>query len=278
LYGGLSAKLLGIPCVWYFHDLIERQRFAGSVGFAWQILSRLLSNRIVADSRAALAGLSSDHRGIVIHPGAEEVNEPQSPARIPLRRRLSLPINTILVGSLGRIAYVKGLDIFLEAAHMVVSQNQDIHFVIFGGTLFGEEDYKGALDREVNQFDLASHWHWMGYDEFAKEYLAELDFVVTPSRREAFGLAVVEAGLAGKAVIASAVGGIPEIIEDARTGVLVPPGDPPLLANAILDLAGRPDYARALGAQAKIRTGSMFVASRYIKDFLAFYNTLNRTV
>lgn len=275
IYGGMAARSLKIPCVWYFHDLVETHRLFGFFTIIWRILAYIFPNWIVADSQAVLKNLSPGSHGKVIYPGVSDIDEKTCKAIPSLLNRLDLPDTSILVGSLGRIAYVKGLDVLIEAAQIVVQQNQNIHFILFGGALFGEDNYKTKLEEKVKQFGLTEHWHWMGYDEFAKEYLKECDFIVFPSRREAFGLACVEAGLAGKAVIAASVGGIPEIIENGKTGILVQPQNSQKLAIAIIELANDPEFVALLGKNAKIRMKKLFNIKRYIQDFLEFYETIN---
>jgi glycosyltransferase involved in cell wall biosynthesis len=275
IYGGMVARALKIPCVWYFHDLIEPSRLAGLITFIWRILASVLPKRIVADSRAVLIPLSSNLKGRVIYPCAPDMKDKESKNLVPLYQRLSVLERSILVGTLGRITYVKGLDTLIEAARLVISKNRDVHFVIFGGALFGEENYKLKLEKKVEDSGLTKNWHWMGYDELAKEYLRELDFVVFPSRREAFGLTLVEAGDSGKAAIGTMVGGIPEIIENGKTGILVPSENHQALAEAILELVNNPEFAVSLGIQARLRVEKLFNEKRYLAEFLELYKNLN---
>jgi glycosyltransferase involved in cell wall biosynthesis len=274
IYGGIAARILRIRCVWYFHDLVEPHRLAGSVAQIWRVLGVILPDQIICVSEAVRQSISSKSNGKVIYSCVQGIKEVENKKVFPLHKKLGLHDYSILVGTLGRIAYVKGLDILIEAASLVVSENQDVHFVIFGGALFGEENYKMKLERQVENIGLSKNWHWMGYDELAKEYLRELDFVVFPSRREAFGLTLVEAGLSGKATIATRVGGIPEIIEDGKTGILVPPEDIQQLALAILELIKKPKYAASLGQKAKDKVKKVFNEERYITEFMEFYEGL----
>jgi len=275
IYGGIAARALKIPSIWYFHDLVEPGRLAGLIALIWRILVSILPMRVVADSYAVLKPLSSSLKGRVIYPCAPDMKDNKSKDLIPLYQRLSIPEHSILTGTLGRITYVKGLDTLIEAARLVISKNIDVHFVIFGGALFGEENYKMKLEKKVEDSGLTNNWHWMGYDELAKEYLQEMDFVVFPSRREAFGLTLVEAGYSGKAAIGSKVGGIPEIIENGKTGILVGVEDHRELADAILELVNNPEYAVALGVQARLRVEKLFNEKRYLNEFLGLYSDLD---
>jgi len=275
IYGALAAKRLKVSCVWHFHDLMETNRFCGLINWVWSKLVQSLPTWIVADSKAVLDHVDSGKKGIVIYPGVDfpSLLPKETPA---LLDRLRLSGKPILVGSLGRITYAKGLDILIQAAAMVVQLRPEIHFVIFGGTFFGEENYKIELDQMVLRAGLSDHWHWMGYEKYAKEYLHELDLVVFPSRREAFGLSACEAGLAGKVVIATSVGGIPEIIENGLTGVLVPPGNAKKLAESILYLVDHPVEAKLMGDNARERIRNQFNLQRLKDEFLKFYRQVQK--
>ncbi len=275
LYGGAAARKLNIRCIWYFHDLVEKRRLAGIIAVVWHIFACLLSSHIVADSNAVLQNLSPNSPGIVIYPGIMETKRKGHKKVTPLHERLGLPVHSTLVGSLGRITFVKGLDILIDAAQMVVTKNQNVHFIIFGGALFGEERYEKKLVEKVYQLGLSNNWHWMGYEEYVREYLEQLDFVVFPSRREAFGLSLAEAGLSGKAVIASSVGGIPEVVEDGITGILIPPENSQKLALAIEEMVNNRGLATFLGGNARIRIKTIFSNSRYIDEFLKLYKTFS---
>lgn len=272
--GGLAARSLKISCVWYFHDLVETHRLAGFIGFIWRMLAAILPNWIIAVSHAVLNSLSTTPRRKVIYAGVLDTSKIENKTVPSLSKSLDLPDSSNLVGFLGRIAYTKGLEYLIEAAHLVVEQNHFIHFVIFGGVALGEENYKAKLDKSIEQLELINNWHWMGHVDYVKEYLKELDFFVFPSRREAFGLAVVEAGLSGKAVIASSVGGIPEIIENGSTGIIVTPEDAGQLASAIMKLVNNPKLAIVMGKNARIRVSTLFNNTRYRDEFLEFYRTV----
>ncbi len=273
LYGGAAARKLNIRCIWYFHDLVEKHRLAGIIAMVWHILARSLSTHIVADSNAVLQNLSPNSSGIVIYPGVMETKRKGHKKITPLHDRLGLPVHSTLVGSLGRITFVKGLDILIDAAQMVVTKNQNVHFIIFGEALFGEEGYEKKLVEKVYQLGLSNNWHWMGYEEYVREYLEQMDFVVFPSRREAFGLSLAEAGLSGKAVIASSVGGIPEVVEEGITGILIPPENSKILALAIEEMVSNRGLATFLGGNARTRIKTNFSNSRYIDEFLKLYKT-----
>jgi glycosyltransferase involved in cell wall biosynthesis len=268
LYGGLAARLAGVPCIWYFHDLIETDRLRGSLARVWRWLARGLATQVVGVSQAVIDALALGPRASVIYTGLH------LPDRVPLpdlRAKLGLTPDAKLVGYIGRIGYVKALDVLVKAAQRVVEAQPTTHFVLFGEAMFGEQQVKRDLMALVDQVQLTNHWHWLGYDPQATARLPELDVLVLPSRREALPLVLLEAGMMGKAVVASRVGGIPEIVVDNETGLLVSPENPGELAAAIMRLLCDPLLAVAMGRRAKQRIVTQFDPARYYSEFLALY-------
>jgi len=116
--------------------------------------------------------------------------------------------------------------------------------------------------------------HLLGERQDVPDCLAAMDLFVLPSLNEGMGRALVEAMAAGRPVIASNVGGIPAIVEDRRTGLLVPPGDVVALAAAIDELLRRPDVAQALGTAASESIGARFGAQAMVQAVEAVYETV----
>lgn len=277
IYGGLAARLTNIPCVWYLHDLVETKRLLGIVAFIWRLLARLLATRVVADSRAAASGLSIGSGCSVIYAGISDQQTGQingASGDVAFRSKLGLRDDAILVGYVGRISYVKGLDNLIRAAKQVTAVNDRAHFLIIGEGLGGESEYKAYLAAMVDRGKLRPHWHWLGYDAQASLRMAELDLLVLPSRRECFGLVLQEAGLAGKAVVATRIGGIPEVVVDGETGILVEPDNPEELARALVHLIDNPAEAREMGRKARQRITSLFSLPRYYEEFDRLYHSL----
>lgn len=271
IYGGLAARWMGMPCVWNFHDLVETRRFAGATTLVWRTLAGLLAARVVGDSEAVVRALSIGSRGLAIYPGYQERGADNS---IDLRDLFRLPVDSKLVGYVGRIAYVKGLDVLVEAAHQVVKAEPRCHFLVFGEALFGEVGYKRQVAKMVDRWQLYKNWHWVGYDSAVAGRIPGLDLLVLPSRRESFGLVLLEAAVASKAAVVTRVGGIPEIIVDGETGIVVTPEAPLELASAILKLIQSPELAEQMGRRANQRVKRYFTSERYFTQYLRLYDSL----
>ena len=117
--------------------------------------------------------------------------------------------------------------------------------------LVGSGEGETAVREAAKQAGVAERVHFLGWRSDVPRILQALDLYVQPSVSEAFGLTVVEAAAAGLPIVASDVGGIPEIIEHGVNGLLVPPGDAQALADAIQQLIDDPQRARQLGEAAR---------------------------
>jgi len=139
--------------------------------------------------------------------------------------------------AVGRFVTQKGLDVLVDAFAVLRTTLPNASLM-----LVGDGPLRAALEAQIRAYHLEDRVQLLGFRRDVPELLARADIVVVPSRWEGFGLAALEASAAGLPVIASAVGGLREVVLDHETGVLVPPEEPGILAEAMRDLAG--DHAR----------------------------------
>ena len=146
----------------------------------------------------------------------------------------------------GRLAPQKGVATLVQAAARLRSATAQV-------LLVGDGPDRPALESEIDRFGLHGRVHVTGFvaHQQVPAVLAQTDVFVMPSVYEELGSALVEAQWAGVPVVATRVGGIPDVVDDGVTGVLVPPGDPAALARAVDDLLGHPDRARALAVEGR---------------------------
>ncbi len=195
---------------------------------------------------------------------------------VDLHDRLGLSKDVRLIGFVGRIAYVKGLDLLAQAAKKVVAADPNTHFVIIGEALFNEMAYKETLIGLIDHLALGDHWHMTGYLQQVSALIAQMDVLVLPSRREALPLVLLEAAKVCTPVVASRVGGIPEVVLDGETGRLVSVGDVEGLARALLELLGDDALRRQFGENSERHVAEYFNQDRYFGDFVALYHRLAR--
>jgi glycosyltransferase involved in cell wall biosynthesis len=168
-----------------------------------------------------------------------------------------------IVLTVARLDEVKGHRFLLEAARLV----PEATFV-----LAGEGPERAALEAQALGLGVADHVCFMGHQADVPSLLASCDVVVLPSLAESSSLTLLEAMAARKPVIATRVGGIPEIVEDGQTGLLVPPSDPPALAAAIRSLLVDPDRAERLASAGRARVQRDFTLEAMVRGVAAVYD------
>ena len=150
------------------------------------------------------------------------------------RQELGIDSKHLLLGIVGPVSPHKGIEEFIRAAKIISQQIEDVMFLVVGP----ERPHAFAMEMRhlAEQLNLQNQIIFTGFRTDIPEVMAGLDILITPSRVEAFGRVILEAMAAGTPVIASQVGGIPEIIDNPSIGVLVPPESIDKLAAAVLNL------------------------------------------
>lgn len=198
----------------------------------------------------------------------KKLNPTQQLTIFSLKKELGLEADTILVGNIGLFWPVKGQEFLIRAMARIEEKKRKnpIHIVLVGR---GEnEDRLRSLAQEL---DIREKIHFLGWRKDIPNILQALDIYVQPSLSEGLPLAVVEACAAGLPIIASNVGGIPEIIRDNIDGLLVPPANEQAIAEAIVKLLSNPDLATRLAQQAQKRAFSEFSAEAMTTKYVDLY-------
>jgi L-malate glycosyltransferase len=177
-----------------------------------------------------------------------------------------------LIATVGNIRRVKGHDVFIRAAAIVVDQFPKARFRIAGAVL--EPDFFTELQELVLGLNLANHFHFDGVVKNLRQYLAAADIFVLPSRSEGFSNAIVEAMAASLPVVATDVGGSREAVQDGVSGFLVPSDDPQALAAAILRLLSDPAQAQAMGVEGRSLAAANFTTEAMMSAITSAYGNL----
>jgi len=172
------------------------------------------------------------------------------------------------IGTIAELHPTKGLDTLIEAFSRLIRSHPSAVLVIMGD---GEE--WNRLHKLIQIHDLAGRVALPGFVADAAAHLSALDIFALPSRSEALGYALLEAGQASLPAAASAVGGIPEILEDGATGLLVPPGDARALEEALARLLLSPEARERLGTALHARVRAEFSKSAMAEKTLALYSS-----
>ncbi len=192
-----------------------------------------------------------------------------------LLRPAAIPPGVPVIGTIGRLADVKCQDVLLRAFAEVRRIILDAHLLILGdGPLMSK------LVQLAEQLGIRSGVHFLGYQEEAWRYLYIMDVFALTSRSEGMPQAVLEASIAGLPIVATRVGGLPEVIEDGRTGILVEPHDPATLSRALIQLLLQKEKAREMGQAARRLVESRFhirrMAQVYHQHFIEILGLRSR--
>jgi len=214
-------------------------------------------SRIIAVSHAVAAALKKQNlfdprRIITIHNGIDTQRFSQTPGDRTRPAYLEKVNAPLLVGMVGHLAPIKGQEEFIRAAAIVASRRSEVAFIVAGEDKSRTGEHRAAITNLIGQLGMDGHIHLLGWIDEVTKLLRALDLLVSPSRSEPFGLAIVEAMASGVPVIASASEGSSEIVDDQVTGRLFPIGDVETLARIICDLLADEQERKRLSGNAKV--------------------------
>lgn len=182
-----------------------------------------------------------------------------------LRARLGLSPDAPLVGAVGRLVPVKDLATLLEA----VARLDRVHLAVVG-----DGESRAGLEAQAAALGLGARVHFTGWVPDVAAVYSDLDVVALTSRNEGTPASLIEAGASGRPVVATRVGGVPLVVDDGVTGLLVAPGRAGEVAAAIGRLLAAPDLRRSLGAAARARVAGRFGQERLVRDVRTLYREL----
>lgn len=266
MVGGLAARRARRPVVTHVRDIVHTP-FATTAGA--QAL-RMLSDAFIVASQATRAVVTVSRPVYVVYDGLPSAALERPPA--PPRGHAAEP----QVGMVAQLSPWKGHDQLVRAAPLVLARHPRARFTLCGGD-WGQAPlmaYRRQLEALIAELHVEGRVVLAGARSDIPAWLEELDvFVHPPTAPDPFPGALLEACAAGCPVVATRTGGIPEAVTDGVSALLVAPGDPARLAEAILELLADRDRAAALGREAR-RAAGRFTMRRTVEEVEAVYETL----
>jgi len=278
--GRVAARLARVPVVVHtYHGHVFRGYFSPPTTRVFLAIERRLArhtDRLVAVSPAV--------RDELLHLG---IGTPGTLVAVPLgldlqpfvdcerlrgslRTELALAPDTPLVGIVARLVPIKAHEVFLAAMARVLREVATTRFLVVG-----DGELRPSLERQAAALGLAGHLRFLGWRRDLDRLYADLDVAVLCSRNEGAPVSLIEAMAAGCPVVATRVGGVPDLVEDGVVGRLVPPDDPGALADAVVSvLCAPPARRRAMGAAGRSRAVPAFAAERLVADIDGLYTEL----
>lgn len=233
-------------------------------------------DRVIAVSEAAgefLARVKGyPRRKVVIVPNGRDLSVfTPGRDRDEARKELGVDRGTPLVGVVGRLETQKGHTYLLEAWPQLVAEFPDARLLVVGDGRLRE-----ALDAQARGLGVAGSVVFTGFRADVPRLLDAVDIVALPSLYEGMPLTAIEAAAMGRPVVATAVDGTPEVVDDGVTGLLVPPADPTALARALRALLRDPERARAMGGAGRRRALERFDLARHVEATARVYREMVR--
>ncbi len=273
----LVAKTMQLPFIWHIHARLEVIYPRLTMQQKEQAISLIheLSTRVITCSQflsQPFRNMHMDKKVVTIANGIDTKKFAPLPnkRRMALRKRWHWEETDIVVGMLGRITPQKRLEDFIEAAGVAKARCPSLKFVATGSC--ASKQYRLSLQRRNRK-----NGYPVVFTDFCTDIpslLNALDIAVLTSMHDAFPLSILEAMACGKPVIATASGGIPEIVTPGVTGILVPAGDTKAIADAITHLAKHPLEVKKMGNQARKKAIRHFDISLTVKKLEKLYGRI----
>lgn len=276
LLGRLAARLTGVPKIVHsFHGIVFAEYFSRWKSRLFEWLERLIGHRtdcihtittalkdellsrsIAPPERLRMLPIGIDlrpFRDLSFHRGA-------------LRRRLGIDDNTLLIGTVARLVPIKALDCLLGAFHTVLRKHSEAVLI-----LAGDGESRSFLEEMVKQMGIEKSVRFLGFQRELEPIYSDLDLFVLTSLSEGCPVAILEAMASGVPVIASAVGGVPDLVRDMETGLLFPPRDVAKLETLMLELIDNPQKRQTLARKAKVHVVENFARDMSLSRFEKLY-------
>ena len=281
LRAGIVASLAAVgtnrTVIWHVHDILPRHPLSAAIRFfAWSSRRTKIIAVSNATAKAFAGSLPFRDRMHVIHNGTDLSAFPyKNSDSSSFRKSVGIPQDAFLICAVGQICARKGLLELLQAFEEIHGAVPQMHLAIAGKVVFvHEEKYFESLLRAVGDPEIAGRVHFLGELRDPSSLLQAADLLVLNSREEPFGLVLVEAMSSGTPVLATRVGGIPEIVEDAQNGWLVDKSDTIGLSRKILELSQNKDLLEKAAQFARSETCPQFSLERFQHHLHKFYSEI----
>lgn len=264
--GRIAAFLAKCPSVYTVHNFMPKSAMTGGKFIILKLIEQILAmctGRIITVSQA-LKDEMTDKMAItgdlikVVRNGAIPLIKS---AEADIRTQWGIPKDCVLVGCIARLVQSKGIKYLIDAMPPLLTIKPDVMLLIAGDGPILE-----ALKRQARDLSLEDKVIFTGFIDNVADYLGAFDIFVLPSLKEGLGISIIEAMMAGKPVIASRTGGIPEIVRDKVTGYLIEPGNSNDIKEALLEMIQNPELMRIYSENGRKHAAENFGIQKMLDD------------
>ncbi len=259
--GAFVSALNRKPLVHHQRDILSTEHFSPTnlrllVGLANRFATRVIANSKATQAAFVAAGGNAAKVDVVYNGFDAAKYGCSEDERQAMRRSLNLRDDQFVVGHFSRLSPWKGQHVLIEALQQCPDT---VVALLVGDALFGEDDYAESLHQQVKALDLEDRVHFLGFRSEIPQLMTACDVVAhTSTAPEPFGRVIIEAMLCGKPAIAAAAGGAVELVEHAKTGWLLTPGDCQALSHCLREIVGDRAHVEACGRRAIFQARQRF--------------------
>lgn len=265
------SRLTGVPHVTTYHGFFKHaviRRLLPCMGSRVIAISEPVRDYLVKNLRVPPDKVALIHNGIDTGRFAKTFSAGELQAN---RKQFGLKEDSHVIGTIARLSTIKGHPDLLRAFAEVRKSQNNVELLVIGAGKIKQELLDLARSLRIDQTV-----RFVDSVDDTRVALSIMDIFVMPSLMEGFGLAILEAMAAGKAVVGTRIGGITEVVEDGKDGLLVPPGNPKELANALLKLLYDDQLRKQLGAAARRAAAQKFPIEKTVQKTVELYEMVKR--
>lgn len=276
--GRLAAKMAGVPIIVHtihgfpFHDFMPK--WVQLFYIKLEQWASVFSNKLITVSnlnlkKAVELKIAPTEKFVNIYSGIrfEKFQGCKDPVR--KKEEINLPVNKKIIGMVGRLSEQKAPQLFIEAIPQIVTAYPDCHFI-----LVGDGELRPKLEKMVKALRIESFVSFPGFRHDVSEILSILDVFVLSSIYEGLGRSLTEAMYMKRPVIATAVEGVPELVENEKTGFLIPPLNVAEISEKVLKFLLDPKLAAEYGENAHQKVVHLFAAEKMVEEIDQLYQTM----
>jgi glycosyltransferase involved in cell wall biosynthesis len=271
--GSMVSSLTRSKLIWHVRDMIE----AGWLKWMLRSMGRFFPDKIITNSHAVGSIFPRNDRKESVYNGIDLSHFNPGIDGNKVRSTFKIGKDSRLIGTIGHFAPLKGYEELMVAMAEVIRGGFNIKLALVGDVIYSNSnEYKQKLLSLIDSTGLRDRIIFTGYRENIPELLASFDIFVLPSRSEGFGRVNLEAMAMGRPVISTFVGGIPEVVLDGVTGILVTPGDSKALAHAIMRLLNDCQLGETMGKAGRRRVEEHFTLQAHVQRIEEIYGEVLR--